>query len=178
MKIKKKLQSIGVLGRIFNTKSSSDKDTYSCNYVNNITEKISEKNILSIRVSTQYDQTTDKDMIKFGTIISSIGDKLTISNNGIRIGSGVKKVLINSNIILTKGNETSGDLMETDLMKNGTQVLALNIINKTTNWQTLNAPNLLIAVEEGDLLQIQLWNNNHAAARIYATSYLTVEVVE
>lgn len=35
MKIKKKSQSVGVLGKILNIFSNSDKDTYSCDYLNN-----------------------------------------------------------------------------------------------------------------------------------------------
>lgn len=33
MKIKKKLQSVGILGKILNIFSNSDKDTYSCKYI-------------------------------------------------------------------------------------------------------------------------------------------------
>lgn len=40
MKIKKKSQSVGVLGKILNIFSNSDKDTYSCNYVNGLAGKI------------------------------------------------------------------------------------------------------------------------------------------
>lgn len=36
MKIKKKEQSIGVVGKIVNEQSSSTNDTYSCNYINGI----------------------------------------------------------------------------------------------------------------------------------------------
>ena len=35
MKIKKKSQSVGILGKILNIISNSDKDTYSCDYINN-----------------------------------------------------------------------------------------------------------------------------------------------
>lgn len=35
MKIKKKSQSVGVLGKILNIFSNSDKDTYSCKYIDN-----------------------------------------------------------------------------------------------------------------------------------------------
>lgn len=36
MKIKKKLQSVGILGKILNIFSNSDKDTYSCDYINKL----------------------------------------------------------------------------------------------------------------------------------------------
>ena len=34
MKIRKKETSIGVVGKVVNTKTNSDNDTYSCNYIN------------------------------------------------------------------------------------------------------------------------------------------------
>ena len=40
MKIKKKLQSVGVLGKILNIFSNSNKDTYSCDYVNGLAGKV------------------------------------------------------------------------------------------------------------------------------------------
>lgn len=86
-------------------KTDSDTDVYGCNYIN----KLTNKNIMQLIVSNEYNLTTNNEYenVKFDTKQFSIGNKLTFdsTNNAIKIGEGVSKVKIHAELSIVKASD-------------------------------------------------------------------------
>ena len=98
MKIQKKFQGTIPENKIVNTYSTSQTDTYSCDYVNKKLDGISTKSKMTIGLSAnQTHNSTTK--VALNTVMNSIGNKFTLIDNGIKIGAGVTKVKVSANIL-------------------------------------------------------------------------------
>lgn len=164
------------------TKTTSDTETYSCNYVN----KITEKNILSA-----YNASVGEEVSAFGTttialdtVISSIGTKLTLSNGSVKIGSGVSKVMVSGVLrgYFKNNNTTTNYEVGCRINKNTTIARAVEFIidkNATINAKLITVAPFLLDVEENDVISIGIYSSTGNAVRKYlANSYLTIEVIE
>lgn len=88
MRIKKIATSIGVLGKILNSKSSSKQDTYSCDYLNNkfdtvVQEDISSKKTSNVSTATRAIITRDKNVYHID-IVCAISNSGTIFSTDLR----------------------------------------------------------------------------------------------
>ena len=101
------------------------------------------------------------------------------SDNSIIIGNGVSKILVSANAVISSTNSNVGDVIELDIIKNNVISNAIAIGVRSNSWLPLGAGNVPIDVQEGDKIQLQVWNNTTKGIAIYNNScYLTVEVIE
>lgn len=63
MRIRKIATSIGVLGKILNSKSSSKQDTYSCDYINNMIKKFNGSITTNINGNAETPLSADKTIL-------------------------------------------------------------------------------------------------------------------
>lgn len=112
--------------------------------------------------------------ISLDSIISNT-NKLTLSNGGIKIGSGISKVLVNGNVLVQASANTG--YLWTSIKKNNDEV-SIAIDNQNTYFASTSHSPRLINVAENDI--IYLWKKDAGAGNIRAedNTYLTVQVVE
>ena len=170
----KSAMSVGVVGNVLNNKSDSKKDTYSCNYLN--------KNILTSFLTSQ--QTTSQTFGKINLDSKvSVGDKLTLNDNGIKIGAGVTKVKVSAGISAVWNSPVSNDF-NLYITKNGTTesnvVIKINGAKPSTNYGgSVMLSEQLIEVKENDVLYLCLYGTiNSLIYGSFRATYMTVEVVE
>lgn len=146
---------------------------------NVITEKEFEKNIITAGL---------KDGLPCGILgsytqvtgfmqMSKSGNKLTLNNDNIVIGAGVKKIKVSAKITWYA---TTGSIKYLWLYKNNIDGLA---------WSTINVPNgthlsdiipeILVDVKEGDIINMMYYTDKAGdALENLMRTYITVEVVE
>lgn len=146
----------------------------------NVLERL-ETNAMTIAFSShtniELTQTYTYSTLRFDTIESSYGSKLTYRNGDIVIGAGVKKVRVNANVMNT------GPV--------GTHIFAISHNDKmiatiypyhcnATPYYSASITSKIIEVEEGDTIQLKIGANVTGTFKIGAKPYswLTVEVVE
>lgn len=145
------------IGDITNDYSQSQTDAYSCNYINEKLDEISTKSKMTIGLSAnQTHKSTTK--VALNTIMNNIGDKFTLSNNGIKIGAGVTKVKISANILQ---HSSAVNLYGGYITKNGTNLasavnVGFNTITNTNSWAFFHTgiSPIIIDVVEGDILYL------------------------
>ena len=137
------------------------------------------KNIITIKLEDSFDVTTGGVYTTVPMVLyNSIGNKLTLSNNGVRIGAGVSKVLVSSNLKVisrTTGNKHSR------ILKNGaTLCWTDNTSIQSGHEITINNTPILVDVTQGDLITLVYFVNStdKISGGQYTPTYLTVEVVE
>lgn len=170
----KSAMSVGVIGNVLNNKSDSKKDTYSCNYLN--------KNILTATLSTYQATSQAFNKVNLDSKVS-VGDKLTLINNGIKIGAGITKVKVSAGVGLAWNSPISSDF-HIYITKNGAidgnVIIKVNGSKSTDNTATsVILSEQLIEVQENDILYLCLYAT--VGSNIYGPSratYMTVEVVE
>ena len=114
-----------------------------------------------------------------GTVIgidevkNSVGTKLTLSDNGVIIGSGVSKVLVSSSVFYDYRSDGPGYGWY-NLQKNGNDTGYVAIGYTGTNYDTASITPILLDVSQGD--KITLRNNSDGQVRGTAT-WLTVIAV-
>ena len=174
------------IGDITNAYSASQTDAYSCNYIN---EKLYEiytntKSAMTIGLSANVSHTkTTK--VALDTVMNTIGDKFTLSNNGIKIGVGVTKVKVSANIL----QQASGvNLYGGYITKNGTNLasavnVGFNTITRTNSWEFFHTgiSPIIIDVTEGDIIYLCSYVNETSKVTLQAYAgravNLTVEEV-
>ena len=116
--------------------------------------------------------------IPFNSIISNT-DKLTLLNNGIRIGKGISKVIVSGNVFLAASSNNSYLWTVTKkVSSNGSWDIGIAIDNYNTYFaSTCHAPHI-IDVVEGDVIKILKIDDASGTIRKDANTYLTVEVIE
>lgn len=110
-----------------------------------------------------------------------IGSKLSVVDNGIKIGSGISKVLVSGWGF--NNSNSNGHGFISGITKNGSLVVSPF---STSSWQTSNATNenitmiispMLIDVVEGDVVNIGL-GINAVTSNSFSRGAVTVEVIE
>lgn len=109
---------------------------------------------------------------------SIAGTALSPSNNGVKIGAGVKKVLVSGAIRFSI--KTSGDRYLYIYQKSASTNFVINIVDYATTNGLLYLPPKLIEVNEGDILTLCFVTTQTGDKILYDgnSTYLTVEVVE
>ena len=160
------------------SKTTSDTDTYNCNYINSLKPSIITAGLNS---NTEI---TGSTTIQLDKILSSVGNKFTLQNGGIKIGAGVSKIKV-SGCLLEKVNRVG--LYGCYIYKN--EVLLANAINVGFNYipienqmfKTTCQP-VLVDVQEGDIIYLNAYvNQSDLTAKIEAyngrTANITIEEV-
>lgn len=102
MRIKKIATSVGVLGKILNSKNSSNQDTYSCDYLNNkfdtvVQEDISSKKTSNVSTVTRAIVTQDKNIYHIDIVCA-------ISNSGAIFSTNLRPLFTTGlNAVTSKG---------------------------------------------------------------------------
>lgn len=108
-----------------------------------------------------------------------VGDKLSVVDGKILVGSGVKKVKISGQIYCTT-NITNGDLLRLYIIKNSTSTIYRSMLRFLGMYQMVTSSTIIEEVAEGDVLELK-FNNGDRVGTICAggnDTFLTVEVVE
>jgi hypothetical protein len=142
-------------------------------------DTINAKDIITIKLEDSFNEESGGTYKNVPMILyNKIGDKLSLSNNGVLIGSGVSKVLVSSNLKVisnTTGNKHSR------ILKNGTTMCWTDSTSiKAGHEITINNTPVLIDVEQGDLITLAYFvlTTDKISGGQYTPTYLTVEVVQ
>lgn len=147
------------------------------NSINTINEKIKSKLIITANMIRQnINIPTDWAVVKIPLNNSvQIGNKFTISNNSIKIGSGIKKVLVSAHCNAIGFSIVGGD-KEFTIYKNDS-VVADAYNAEGNNWKSADISPLLLEVSQNDLISLKLISGQAGSVEILG-GYLTIEVVE
>lgn len=144
--------------------------------IDSITSK--DKNIMTAKLGSTISNTVGGTYTNLNLVLSNfIGDKLTIQNGGIKIGSGVSKVKVNANLKIatnTVGNKHAR------ILKNTTSVgWGISRGISAGDESSISVSPLLIDVSEDDILYLAYYAAaGDGISANYNATYLTVEVVE
>lgn len=174
MRIKKVSQTTPTQAQVVDGYSTSTTDTYSCNYLN--------KNILTATLSTYQATSQAFNKVNLDSKVS-VGDKLTLIDNGIKIGAGITKVKVSAGVGLAWNSPISPDF-HMYIAKNGAidsnAIIKVNGSKSTDNTvASVILSEQLIEVQENDILYLCIYAT--VGSNIYGPSratYMTVEVVE
>ncbi len=137
------------------------------------------KNPFKRQVATAYLDNGAPDIKNAKIPLSGIitnSDKLTLSNNGLKIGAGISKILVSGNVFLQSSSNTS--YLWTSIRKNTTEI-SIAIDNYNTYFASTSHSPKLVDVQEGDI--IYLWKIDDSGGTLRGANkntYLTVEVIE
>ncbi len=145
--------------------------------------KLKEKNIMTLSLSGNSSFTISNNVPTKITLNSSIsvGSKLSVQSGGIKIGSGVSKILVSHSV---RYAWDFGDVgIVSWVTKNGSAIP--NSYGSNTNglarFRCTNQPPILVSVSENDLLELYFCpdGGNITSKSIgYNGTFITVEVVE
>lgn len=144
-------------------------------------EVTSKKNIMTAGLTDDYTTTdlSDLETLKINKVFCSCGDKLTITEEGIKIGDGVSKVKVSGQIYFYTNVTKTGDSIAA-IYKNNKQIVIHNQ-RFTDDYEHITLPEKLIDVIKGDIINLAVRSEKATGALIknYETgTFLTVEVVE
>ena len=175
MKIKKIYQGELPENKILNAQSTSQTDTYSCDYINNLQGLdyicVNKGKNNSLTLSAGYQK------IVLESIVSSNGNKLTLLNNNVVVGAGVSKIRVSGQLALWNANGTIGAaIVKNDDLVNG--VLILSWGEAKTNKDACVLITITFAdVQEGDKISLYLYAGAEQTANVQRNSQLNVEVI-
>lgn len=140
-----------------------------------INKKLIEKNIITIGLSENTSSLAVGSKIPFDTTFNSIGNKLTINSGGIKIGSGVSKVLVSGQIQIQYSS--TNQQYSAKAYKNSTEITGAytSQYKGGTAPITLTISPTLVNVSKNDVIYLYL---TYGSSVIRPESYLTVEVME
>lgn len=166
----KAFQSAGVVANVVKTKTESDNDVYSCNYVNDNMQK----HMLSASFTTDIEPTLQQYVeLSNWNAIETVGNKLSIKNGKIVVGTGVSKIKI-SGILGVR--DTTNQLIYIYGRKNGANINTPWVVNTVLDYQSMIYNNL-ISVKEGDIISIAVYGQKTYNIE-YQKSLFIFEVVE
>ena len=140
-------------------------------------ENIQKKKVATAYLSSEVSNIKNN-WIPFNSIISNT-DKLTLLNNGIRIGKGISKVIVSGNIFLKASSNNSYLWTATKkVSSSGSYDIGVAIDNFNTYFaSTCHSPHV-VDVVEGDVIKILKIDDASGTLRAGGNTYLTVEVIE
>lgn len=177
MKIKKVSQSAGIIAEIEqNLDSNSEVNAPSVKAVKNAIEKSYILATLNEDIWGYEGQILEP--IPLDKVVYKKGEKFTLENNKIKIGSGVSKIKVSSAIFLNDFIGTGYAWGK--IMKNGTGVAtALQpTITGAAPYVSVCIPSTIIDVEEGDLINLRIEQTTRQQTSIRAGKQYTFLFVE
>ena len=142
------------------SKTISDKDTYSCNYVNSL-----KPSIITIGLNEDTSFKNQNLIIPLTKIMSSSGSKFELVNNKIKIGEGVTKIKVSGSI--TEQSDYT-QLFGGYIFKNGITLSdAINIgfsyIPTTNEMFKISLSPVVVDVAPGDLIGLVAYTQSGSA---------------
>lgn len=144
--------------------------------------KCYDKNIMTIFSTSRFDISGSEKRLTQLTSEISVGDKLTLSDSSIKIGKGVKKVLVSATI--SWWQSTSYYQTRIEIKNQLGNILARSWYETKSDQYTADSMHVtpfLTDVNEGDEISLWFGNGNDLSVNILGdlrATFLTVEVVE
>lgn len=111
--------------------------------------------------------------IPLSEVVDSLGEELTASNNGIRIGRGISKVKVSATVFLGYGDTLTSSYAWVGLCKNGVNLPFNSIQNmEGAKYSSASITDVILSVQEGDIIAVNMVNSYVVRP---ANSWLTVE---
>lgn len=104
-----------------------------------------------------------------------IGNKLSVSNGGVKIGKDVSYIKVSGFITFSTVSSTTSR-HHLAIYKNSSSVYSL-ITRFGGNWETIQSVPFLIPVQENDMIYLYT-RTQDSSGSVTGTSYLLIEVVE
>lgn len=149
--------------------------------IENKIETKTEKNIITA-YSSGIQTVNDNTVINL-TAFDKVGDKLSLNNNRIVIGSGVSHIKVSGTIFFQGFEKGTGYFFST--IRKNDEIVSHPITQKgvsgSAGFQSIWFIDNLIEVEQGDTILMDTRDINNAQATVRHgrdTTYLTVEVVD
>lgn len=114
--------------------------------------------------------------IPFDNIAKNTSERLSLSNNAVVIGQGIKKVEV-SGMVFGEDTNTSPLYLWTEIRQNNVEVQT-SIADTSTNYGTTSFSPIILDVVQGDKISIYKLNNSTQKIRGTISSFLMVKVVE
>ena len=142
------------------TKTTSDTETYSCNYVNSL-----KPSAITVGLTNDTNFTTSSLIVPLDKVVGSTGSKFELINNKIKIGAGVTKIKV-SGSLLEKSTNTG--LYGCYISKNGTTLTdAINIgfctLATANELYKITCTPVIVDVNPGDLIMLNAYTQNSSA---------------
>jgi CRISPR/Cas system CSM-associated protein Csm3 (group 7 of RAMP superfamily) len=156
------------------TKTETDTDVYSCNYINSIENKISRK--YAIAYPTAQQSLASNTQISLNAFYKNVGNKFTLSNNSVVVGAGVSKIAISGCIFAEEVNNTN--YVWGQIKKNNVSIITC-IVSSTCGFVSTPLPYQIIEVQEGDIISLYVDSTAGGTSRIGTeNTYIQLEIVE
>lgn len=129
---------------------------------------------ITINPTVQYQRTKLNLSLEMG----KLGDKLTLTNGGVKIGKGISKVRVSANGVLSGSTQLTGIIIK----KNGDDTYRTFMGSTSTSFLSCSISDGILDVQENDLISLYVYTNTTTESRTvraydgYAT-YLCVEAV-
>lgn len=160
----------------------TDLDTVDKSNVVNAINEVNDKNIMMIYLSDSYTMAATNVFYSISgfALGSSIGNKLTFSNNRIYIGAGVSKIKINYTAKIQSVNTTRTFIY---LTMNGVNISQEGWWPGASGQQsTISFTPKLIDVNEGDYFSLACYGTQNTIilgkTGYFEPTYMTIEVIE
>ena len=161
------------------TKTTSDTETYSCNYVNSL-----KPSALTVGLTNDTNFTTSSLIIPLDKVVGSTGSKFELINNKIKIGAGVTKIKVSGS--LAEQSNIVG-LFGCYITKNGSNLdsainVGFNYLPTTDEMYKISMSPVIVNVNPGDLISLIAYtqtNNAIVTIKGYAgrATNITIEEV-
>lgn len=150
----------------------------------NLQNQVNDKNIITAKILSNYTiQTTDTaEDVKTFSLYNSVGDKLTIENGAIKIGSGVSKVKVSYNATCQNSTSTATSRAFVYLMQNAT-ILTQESYYFNRTWEQISGSHneIVRGVQEGDIFYLRVYgltSINLMGGSSFCHTAITVEVID
>ena len=142
------------------TKTTSDTETYSCNYVNSL-----KPSAITVGLNNDTNFTTSSLIVPLDKVVGSTGSKFELINNKIKIGAGVTKIKVSGS--LTEESTIAG-LFGGYISKNGTTLNdAINIgfstLATANEMYKITCTPVIVDVNPGDLIMLTAYTQKASA---------------
>jgi len=168
----------------FDTTDDKTTNAPSINIVENRFQKVEEINILTAKMMSDYTIQASEtgESVKNFSLYNKVGDKLTIENGAIKIGSGVSKVKVSYNATSQNSTSTANSRAFTYLMQNNTVVTQeSHYFNRTYEQISVAHNEIVIDVQEGDIFYLNVYGLvgiKLMGGSSFCHTAITVEVIE
>lgn len=148
--------------------------------VDEIKTAIDNKNIITVGLSAnQTIETHGLNTLNTNKIISQLGDKFTLKDGKVYVGSGINYVLVSCNIYTNLSSDRTSGSFNLCIKKNGTEVsqaLNSNSVKGTNDTRTL--PPKLVAVKEGDYFELEVYMCvNDVISSVQGRTFMTIQAI-
>lgn len=170
-------QSAGVVATVVDgLTSTSATDALSAKQGKVLNEKTKSKLITAKVIRQNIDVPTAWENVKIPLSSNiQIGNKFTVSNNSIKIGSGVSKILVSAHCSAISSVTVAGD-KQLLIYKNENNIRDA-YIGKGIDWGLADISPFLLEVQQNDLISLRLVSEQAGSVEILP-GHLTIEVVE